>query len=74
MGRQWLTTTTAVLPWLAPSATPCPSAAQATALAHAMARGDTAALVAAVQTGHARLGTPVQHAARSGRLQGGDQA
>jgi excisionase family DNA binding protein len=74
VGRQWLITTTAVLQWLEQSATPRPSAAQATALARAMAHGDIAALVEAVQTGHARLGTQVQHAARSGRIQGGDHA
>jgi hypothetical protein len=39
-----------------------------------MANGDTAALVDAVHTGKARLGTKVQHAARSGRVQGGDKA
>jgi hypothetical protein len=74
VGRKWLTTTTAVLQWLEPSAPPRPSDAQETALARAIAHGDTAALVEAVRTGKARLGTKVQHAARSGRVQGSDQA
>ena len=74
VGRKWLTTTTAVLKWLEQSATPRPTAAQETALAHAIAHGDTAALVEAVRTGQARLGTKVQHAARSGRVPGGDTA
>ena len=74
VGRKWLTTKTAVLKWLEQSATPHPTAAQETALAHASAHGDTAALVDAVCTGKARLGTKVQHAARSGRVPGGDQA
>ena len=74
MGRKWLTTQTAVLQWLEPSATPRPSAAQETALAHAIAHGDTAALVEAVRTGQARLGTKVQHTARSDRVPGGDKA
>jgi hypothetical protein len=34
------------------------------------AHGDTAALVEAVRTGKARLGTKVQPAARSGRVEG----
>lgn len=72
VGRKWLTTKTAVLKWLEQS----PPAAQETALARAIAHGDTAALVEAVRTGKARLGTKVQHAARSGRVQGqgGDTA
>jgi excisionase family DNA binding protein len=74
VGRKWLTTKTAVLKWLEHSATPRPTAAQETALAHAIAHGDTAALVEAVRTGKARLGTKVQHAARSGRVPGGDKA
>jgi excisionase family DNA binding protein len=74
VGRKWLTTKTAVLKWLEQSATPRPTAAQETALAHAIAHGDTAALVEAVRTGKARLGTTVQPAARSGRIQGGDKA
>jgi excisionase family DNA binding protein len=69
VGRKWLTTKTAVLKWLEQSATPHPTAAQETALARAIAHGDTAALVDAVRTGKARLGTKVQHAARSGRVQ-----
>jgi hypothetical protein len=40
----------------------------------AIAHGDTAALVDAIRTGKARLGTKVQHAARSGRGQGSDTA
>jgi excisionase family DNA binding protein len=40
VGRQWLTTKTAVLQWLEHSATPRPTTAQETALAHAMAYGD----------------------------------
>jgi excisionase family DNA binding protein len=68
VGRKWLTTKTAVLKWLEQSATPRPTAAQETALARAIAHGDTAALVDAVRTGKARLGTKVQHAARSGRV------
>jgi excisionase family DNA binding protein len=59
VGRTWRTTTTAVLPWLAQSAIPRPTAAQETALARAIAHGDTAALVDAVRTGQARLGTKV---------------
>jgi excisionase family DNA binding protein len=74
VGRKWLTTKTAVLQWLKHSATPPPTAAQETALAYAIAHGDTAALVEAVRTGHARLGTKVQPAGRSGRVPGGDQA
>ena len=63
VGRKWLTTKTAVLQWLEQSA-----------LARAIARGDTAALVDAVHTGKARLGTKVPHAARSGRGQGMEKA
>ena len=74
VGRKWLTTTTAVLKWLEQSATPHPTAAQETALARAIAHGDTAALVDAVRTGKARLGTKVEPAARSGHIPGGDQA
>jgi excisionase family DNA binding protein len=74
VGRKWLTTKTAVLKWLEQSATPRPPAAQETALARAIAHGDTAALVDAVRTGKARLGTKVQHAARSGRVPGGAKA
>ena len=74
MGRKWLTTQTAVLKWLEQSAPPRATAAQETALAHAIAHGDTAALVDAVHTGKARLGTKVQHAARSGCGQGSDTA
>jgi hypothetical protein len=48
---------------------PRPTAAQETALARAIAHGDTAALVEAVRTGQARLGTKVQHAARSERVE-----
>ena len=71
VGRKWLTTKTAVLQWLEQSATPRPTAAQEAALAHAIAHGDTSALVEAIRTGKARLGTKVQHAARSGRVPGG---
>ena len=74
VGRKWLTTKTAVLKWLEQSATPRPTAAQETALAHAIAHGDTAALVEAVRTGKARLGTKVQHAARSSRVTARDTA
>jgi len=74
VGRKWLTTKTAVLKWLEQSATPRSTTAQESALAHAIAQGDTAALVDAVRTGHARLGTKVQHAARSERGQGLEQA
>ena len=59
VGRKWLTTKTAVLKWLEQSTTPQTRAAQETALARAIAHGDTAALVDAVQTGQARLGTKV---------------
>jgi excisionase family DNA binding protein len=74
VGRKWLTTKTAVLKWLEQSATPRSTTAQESALARAIAHGDTAALVDAVRTGHARLGTKVQHAARSERGQGMEQA
>jgi excisionase family DNA binding protein len=74
VGRQWLTTKTAVLKWLEQSAIPRPTAAQETALARAIVHGDTTALVDAVRTGKARLGPKVQHAARSGRVRGSDQA
>jgi excisionase family DNA binding protein len=74
VGRKWLTTKTAVLKWLEQSVTSRPTAAQATALAHAIAHGDTAALVEAVRTGKARLGTKVPHTARSGRVQRRDKA
>jgi excisionase family DNA binding protein len=70
VGRKWLTTKTAVLKWLEQSAMPRPSVAQETALARAITHGDTAALVEAVRTGKARLGTKVQHTARSGRVEG----
>jgi hypothetical protein len=63
-----------VLKWLEQSATPHPTALHETALARAIAHGDTAALVDAVHTGKARLGTQVQHAARSGRVRGGGKA
>jgi excisionase family DNA binding protein len=74
VGRKWLTTKTAVLKWLEQSATPCSTTVQESALARAIAHGDTAALVDAVHTGQARLGTKVQHAARSGRGQGLERA
>jgi excisionase family DNA binding protein len=74
VGRKWLTTKTAVLRWLEQSAAPRSTAAQETTLARAIAHGDTTALVEAVRTGHARLGTKVQPAVRSGRIPGGDQA
>jgi excisionase family DNA binding protein len=70
VGRTWLTTKTAVLQWLEQSAPPRPTAAPETVLARAIAHGDTAALVEAVRTGKARLGTQVQYAARSGHVQG----
>jgi excisionase family DNA binding protein len=63
VGRKWLTTKTAVLKWLEQAAPPRPPAAPETVLARAIAHGDTAALVEAVRTGKARLGTKVQHAA-----------
>jgi excisionase family DNA binding protein len=62
VGRKWLTTKTAVLKWLEQSTPPRPTAAQETALARAIAHGDSAALVEAVRTGKARLGIKVQHA------------
>ena len=62
VGRKWLTTKTAVLKWLEQSAPPRATTAQESALARAIAHGDTAALVDAVRTGKARLGTKVQHA------------
>jgi len=74
VGRKWLTTKAAVLKWLEQSAMPRPTAAPETALAHAIAHGDTAALVEAVRTGKARLGTKVQPAARSGRVQSKEQS
>ena len=74
VGRKWRTTQAAVLQWLEQSATPRSTTAPETALARAMAHGDTAALVDAVRTGQARLGTKVQHAARPGRGQGRTQA
>jgi excisionase family DNA binding protein len=64
VGRKWLTTKTAVLKWLEHSAGPRATAALAAALARAIAQGDTAALVDAVQTGTARLGTKVQSPTR----------
>jgi excisionase family DNA binding protein len=64
VGRKWLTTKTAVLRWLDQSTTPRTTAAQDTALARAIANGDTATLVDAVHTGKARLGTKVQPPAR----------
>jgi excisionase family DNA binding protein len=51
VGRKWLTTKTAVLKWLEQSATPRSTTAQESALARAIAHGDTAALVDAVRTG-----------------------
>ena len=73
VGRKWLTTKTAVLRWLEQSAAPRSTAAQETTLARAIAHGDTTALVDAVRTGQARLGTKVQPAAPSGRVPGSDQ-
>jgi hypothetical protein len=70
--RTWLITTTAVLQWLEQSPTPRPTTAQETVLAHAIAHGDTAALMEAVRTGQVRRGTTVQPAARSGRVPGSD--
>lgn len=64
VGRKWLTTKTAVLKWLEQSAAPRATAAQDAALARAIAHGDTAALVEAVQAGKARLGTKVQSSTR----------
>ena len=64
VGRKWLITKAAVLRWLEQSAPPRPAAAQDAALAHAIANGDHAALLEAVQTGKARLGKPRQDAAR----------
>lgn len=66
VGRKWLTTKTAVLKWLEQAATPRTTAAQETALARAITAGDAAALVDAVQTGKARLGTKMQSPPRSG--------
>lgn len=66
VGRKWLTTKTAVLKWLEHSTTPRTTAAQDAALAHAIAHGDTAALVEAVHTGKARLGTQGQPSAHHG--------
>jgi excisionase family DNA binding protein len=60
VGRKWLTTKTVVLRWLEQSTTPRTAAAQDTVLARAIANGDTAALVDAVHTGKARLGTKVR--------------
>lgn len=60
---------TALLQWLAQTVTPHATTVQESALAHAMACGDTAALVDAVPTGTVRLGTELQHAARSGHGQ-----
>ena len=74
VGRTWRTTTTAVLQWLEQSAPPRPTTTQETALGRAIAHGDTAALVEAIRTGQARLGTKVQHATRSGRVPGGATA
>jgi excisionase family DNA binding protein len=73
VGRKWLTTKTAVLKWLEQSAPPRLTTVQESALARAIAHGDTAALVDAVRTGHARLGTKVQPAVRSKRGQGLEQ-
>jgi len=53
-----------VLKWLEHSAGPRATAAQAAALARAIAQGDMAALVDAVQTGTAQLGTKVQSPTR----------
>ena len=74
VGRKWLTTKTAVLKWLEQSATPHPTAVQEIALARAIAHGDTAALVDAVRTGQARLGTKVQPAARPSHVRGSTKA
>jgi excisionase family DNA binding protein len=74
VGRKWLTTKTAVLTWLEQSARPRSTPAQESALARAIAHGDTAALVDAVRTVHARLGTKVHHTARSERGQGMEKA
>lgn len=64
VGRKWLTTKTAVLKWLEQATSPRTTATQETALARAIASGDAAALVDAVQTGKARLGTKVQSPTR----------
>jgi excisionase family DNA binding protein len=60
VGRKWLTTKTAVLRWLEQSTPQRTAAKQDAALARAIANGDTAALVGAVHTGKARLGTKIQ--------------
>jgi excisionase family DNA binding protein len=64
VGRKRLTTKTAVLRWLEQSTHHRPAAEQEAALARAIAHGDTDALVGAVHTGKARLGTKVQHPTR----------
>ena len=74
VGRKWLITKTSVLQWLEQSAPPRTTPAQESALARAIAHGDTAALVDAVRTGHARLGTKVHHAAWSERGQAREKA
>jgi hypothetical protein len=64
VGRKWLTTKTAVLRWLEQSTPPRTAAAQDAALAHAIANGDTDALVGAVHSGKARLRSKRQPVAR----------
>ncbi len=72
VGRKWLTTKTAVLKWLEQSAPPRPTAAQETALARAIAHGDTAALVDAVRTG--KRGSAPRSSTPRGQAVSGDFA
>src|SRR2546428_5129110 len=64
VGRKWLTTKTALLRWLAQSTQQRTAAEQDAARARAIENGDQDALVVAVHTGKARLGTKVQHPTR----------
>jgi excisionase family DNA binding protein len=64
VGRKWLTTKTAVLRWLEQSTKQGTEAQEEAALARAIENGDRDALVAAMNTGKARIRRKRQHAAR----------
>ena len=64
VGRKWLTTKTAVLRWLEQSTKQSTEAQEEAALARAIENGDRKALMAAMNTGKARLRRKRQHTAQ----------
>lgn len=64
VGRKWLTTKTAVLRWLEQSTKQSTEAQEEAALARAIENGDRKVLVAAMNTGKARLRRKRQHTAQ----------